>query len=394
MTSEGDLRADLLAALAAPPGRDRVEAAAGVVRRAELAGHDAFAHAARWELLVAALSTDLGDDFVLPTFARFVAEHDADPAASVAAPHEVVAAQVVVLRYVTRYPAIPRARVEELLADLARRSAADGHGRVEAAEAELHARADLGDLEEVPRLLRAVADARDGLAPALTRRDRAVAGIYTGHAGHALAAMRPVTGGTDPDDSGLKSTFLAWSLRPLVWAGFEEEAAAVFPRVLASSRTWFFGKIMALEYAARVADAAAVGPLLREVLTAAGHLGPDFRMQAWHTGGLACERLAGAGDRPRSLVLPGEEGATRVRPSEAAPVLLAAGAAIAADLDARNGNDHVSRHLAGNRDFAFGPGTGVDRVPAERRAVLRSLWAEQCPPGTFADHAADHAGET
>ena len=374
-----------LATLSAlPRGPAKVAQLSDLARRTESAGRPSDLRAARWELLIAAVQTELGDDAVLPTFAALLADFDADPAAAsdYSRPDRLLTAYAEVLRYTTRYPSIPKATIESLLDDFARRVAEWGGDAADAYETRLHARGTLGDLEAVPALCVAMTRAREaaGLPPA--RDAEALAGIYTAQPLRSLAAMRPAIAGTDPDAWRWRSTFLDWSLRPLVWAGEEEEADRNFAEAARRSSTWLFGDILLLEYSARrwVRDgwAETAEPLARvgRLLDAAPDLGPSFRGQAQQACGLALEAFAAVhDDERRAFAVPGTGGDV-MRPSEAATVLLSEAEARDREFAARNGNDYLGTEFAGNRQFVFGPGSGIDRVPADRRDRLRVLWEE------------------
>ena len=384
MRVDDDFKTRLDRLLGMRSGRAQVTAFAEAVRGAEAAGETSHTRAARWGLLYAAVGSDVGDEFVLPTFARLLADFDADPAGCAAddcTPALMLAAYTEVLRYATRFPSIPRDRVAALLDDFEARAGGWGGGPDAALEVRLHARADLGDLEAVPGLLRELLAARAGREPARTRRDEALAAIYTVNGARAAAAMGPALDGEADVPDDLRSTFLAWALRPLVWCGQEARADGYYRRALAAPGDWLFGEILVLEYAARRRDEEALRNRLPRLMAAAPHMGPDFRMQAAAAAGLACEVLAELGDAPRRLPLPGDAGGGSLRrPSEAAPRLAETAAGFAAALDDRNGNDHVSRQFVGNRDFVLNRGSGLDRVPADRRARLDRLWEEEGPP--------------
>ncbi len=153
-----------------PSGAAKVAALADLARRTEAANSGAAGDAgrlrrARWALLIAAAGTELGDDRVLPTFAALLADFDADPDAAAddgSPPDRLLTAYAEVLRYTTRYPSIPRARVESLLDDFARRVEALGGDEADMYETRLHARGTLGDLEAVPALCVAMKKARGG----------------------------------------------------------------------------------------------------------------------------------------------------------------------------------------------------------------------------------------
>ena len=379
-------------------GAAKVAGLADLVRRTETAGDPSDLRSARWALLVAAVGTELGDDRVLPTFAALLADFDADPEAAAAhdsPPDRLLTAYAEVLRYTTRYPSIPRSRIEALLDDFARRAEALGGDAADMYETRLHARGTLGDLEAVPVLCVAMRRAREEAGLPRSWDAEALAGIYTAQPDRALAAMRPVIAGAAPGAWLWRSSFLEWSLRPLIWAGEEEEADRNFAEADARSGTWLFGDILLAEYAARrlarTPDRMNEGETnrllarLRRLLRAAPQMGPSFRGQAYQACGFACEALAAAGrDSPRVLPLPGDDGerSPRRRPSAAFPAMLAVADELDEAFAARNGNEFLAVESDGNRAFVFGPGSGIDRVRPERRARLRALWeeAETSPP--------------
>ena len=387
-------------------GPAKIAGMADLVRRLDAAGQPGDARACRWELLTAAEKSELCDDHVLPTFAALLADHDADPDAADAAGSDttrLLEAYRSVLRYVTRYPTIPRDRIEGLLTDFAERVAAWGGDEAAACEAELHCRGTLGDLDAVPGLCKRMAAARERAGRPRGWDAEVLAGIYTAQPDLALAAMAPMLDGSAGWLASLyRPTFLDWSLRPLGWLSRDDEAEAHFAEIEAGADGGgggenLFADILRLEYAARRLVRLGRGtpddllPRLTRLLDAAAGLGPSFRSQAWQVCGFACEALADRDDRPRPLRLPGDDpdapAGDRVRPPSAAvPALAAATADLTAAFNARNGNDYLSEEVdAGNRQFVFGPGTGVDRVPAARRARLRALWDEPSPTGTGGD---------
>ncbi|MFH5803266.1 hypothetical protein [Alienimonas sp. DA493] len=385
-----------------PPGAAKVAALADLTRRTEAAGDPGRVRRARWALLIAAAGTELGDDRVLPTFAALLADFDADPDAAAAdgsPPDRLLTAYAEVLRYTTRYPSIPRERVEALLDDFARRVETLGGDEADMYETRLHARGTLGNLEAVPALCVAMKRARAaaGLPPSWDAE--ALAGIYTAQPERALAAMRPVIANQVPGAWMWRSSFLEWSLRPLIWAGAEEEADRNFAEADARSGSWLFGDILLTEYASRRLartpermsdeDVSRLRTRVRRLLRTAPGMGPSFRGQAYQACGFACEALAAAGrDAPAPLPLPGEEppadgpsgnptgGPPQRRPSEVVAPLLAEADRLDEAFAARNGNEYLAVETAGNRAFVFGPGSGVDRVPAARRERLRELWEQ------------------
>ena len=379
-----------------PTGAAQVDGFAEAVRRADAAGDRDRAHEARWGLLEAAVGAGLvGDDHVLPTFAWLLADFDARSDAAgpdrTAQIEDLLGAYVVVLRYATRYPQIPRARVESLLADFAARSAACGGHPADVLETRLHAEADLGNLRAVPGLCGELVEARRRAGLPRAWGDEALAAVYTGQTDRALAAMRPVLQDPDlcPPD---RANFRTWALRPLVWAGATGEATGYYVAVRDDRSVGPFGRILVLEYAARLRDLPAVAKLTRAALPGAERMSPDMRSQVYQAAGLGLAVLAAADDRPLRLPLPAElfpaeaadaPGGARVRPSAAAGPLLAGADRIAAAFDARNGNGITSQHLTGNRRFVLGDGTpeapgdplpGVDRVPDDLRDELARVW--------------------
>ena len=394
MTDDFDAELNRLRTL--PDGPAKSDGLAGLVRRADADGRADRRRAARWELLGAGLGSELGHDHVLPTFASLLADHDADPDAAAAdgsTPDRLSDAYVRVLRLTTEYPSIPKARIEALLEDFAARSRAWGGDAADALEARLHARGTLGDLEAVPALCRAMTAARQRAGLPRSFDAEALAGIYTAQPERALAAMLPALNDAGGNfRAGIwRTTFLSWVLRPLGWLDRDEEADVYFAEADRRGSGWLFGDILLLEYACRrvvrgagartEADAGRLAPRLTRLLREAPGLGPSFRSQAYQVCGLACEVLAELGDRPRRLPLPGDpagaDGDAPIRPpSVAAAALTAAAEALDAAFAARNGNDYLARERAGNRAFVFGPGSGIDRVPADRRARLAAIWAE------------------
>ncbi|WP_145361117.1 hypothetical protein [Alienimonas californiensis] len=376
-----------------PPGAAKVAALADLARRTEAAGNPGRLRRARWALLIAAAGTELGDDRVLPTFAALLADFDADPDAAAAngsPPDRLLTAYAEVLRYTTRYPSIPRERVEALLDDFARRVEALGGDEADMYETRLHARGTLGDLEAVPALCVAMKRARAAADLPPSWDGEALAGIYTAQPERALAAMRPVIANRVPGAWMWRSSFLEWSLRPLIWAGAEEEADRNFAEADARSGSWLFGDILLTEYASRRLartpermtdeDVRRLRTRVRRLLRTAPGMGPSFRGQAYQACGFACEALAAADrDAPAPLLLPGEElseNPSPRRPSEVVAPLLAEADRLDEAFAARNGNAYLAVETAGNRAFVFGPGSGVDRVPTPRRDRLRDLWEE------------------
>ncbi|MEM9703581.1 MAG: hypothetical protein AAF907_14175, partial [Planctomycetota bacterium] len=124
---------------------------------------------------------------------------------------------------------------------------------------------------------------------------------------------------------------------------------------------------------------------------------PSFRGQAYQACGFACEALAGAGlDAPAPLRLPedDEDATPKRRPSEAAAPLLAEADRLDEAFAERNGNQYLAVETAGNREFVFGPGSGINRVPPQRRERLTQLWrdAEAAPLPTARKTPPDNGG--
>ncbi len=202
--------------------------------------------------------------------------------------------------------------------------------------------------------------------------------------------MRPVIANDVPGGWMWRSSFLEWSLRPLIWAGAEEEADRNFAEADARRGTWLFGDILLAEYAARrlarspermgAEDVDRLRSRIRRLLKAAPDMGPSFRGQAYQACGFACEALAGGGHNdPFPLHRPGEESSQSPpprRPADAVAPLLAEADRLDEAFAARNGNEYLAVETAGNRAFVFGPGSGVNRVPDVRRERLRQLWEE------------------
>ncbi|NNJ25297.1 hypothetical protein [Alienimonas chondri] len=373
-----------------PSGPAKVAALADLARRTEATGDPGRLRRVRWALLIAAAGTELGDDRVLPTFAALLADFDADPDAAAAdgsPPDRVLTAYAEVLRYTTRYPSIPRERVESLLDDFARRVDALGGDEADMYETRLHARGTLGDLEAVPAMCVAMIRARERAGLPRSWDAEALAGIYTAQPERSLAAMRPVIANQIPGAWMWRSSFLEWSLRPLIWAGEEEEADRNFAEADARSGSWLFGDILLAEYASRrlarqpermgEEDVERLRTRVRRLLKAAPQMGPSFRGQAYQACGFACEALAAQHDEPLRLLLPGEDDSTSPplrSPSDVVAPLLAEADLLDEAFAARNGNEYLAVETAGNRAFVFGPGSGIDRVPAPRRERLRALW--------------------
>ena len=434
---ERDLHA-LLAGLASlTPGGPRTAARpaefAAAARRADAGNRPDLASQARWGLLGAAMvSGPTGDGFVLPTFARLLADHDratgagretagplVDPDGDGPAegwelnPGLLLAAYADVLRYATGDPGVPRERIAELLADFSRRTAAAGGDPVLDAETRMHVALDLGDLEEAPPLFERACAARAAGASLSraggTRRPSPLAearlASAVGWPGRALAVMLPVLDGRGVGgrgvieagtngwggDAAYKAAFRTRVLRPLVRVGREDEAITHYGPVRRGAGLTDDERVAVLEFAARRRDLPAVARGVAFLLPRSARMGPESRLWTLHACGLACGVLDEAGDRPRRFDLPADlpdrpepdaDGA--FLPSDLAAPLTAAAEVVAARFDARDGRDRCARGLAADRAFIEDPretGEPIDRLPSARRAALRELWNACAAPG-------------
>ena len=392
-----DFDAALREAADLPRPADRIAAYATLVRRADAEGVRGRRRGARVGLVIETLDAGLlGRQAVaLPAFAWLLADFDRDPDEAERAgidADDLLGWYESIIRIAGSDPAVPRAKLEALVADHGRRAGRWGGDASGAAGSAFRAAEKLGDLEALPALFRQEHDALREEGQIYPHGTAGLVGLFTGNAELALAALRPVVDGTGPHAwlwEGNRPNFRIWMLRPLVWAGLHQEADRRYRAVIAGGFRGVDESGFVLEYAARVRDLETLRRWLPGVLRACDSVVGDGALELVHAA-LACEALAESGDAPLALSLPDDledapapDARGRVAPGAAAGPLWAAAASFAARLDARNGNDTAGRGLLGDRAFVFGPDDDLPRVPADRRARLRALWEEHgvVPPG-------------
>lgn len=401
--------AALDAAIGLPAAADRIDALTDLIRHADAHGDRDQRRASRATLVTESLDAGLlgRQAIALPAFAWLLADHDRDPDAAEAGyvtPRELLGWYESIVRIAGSDPAIPRRKIEALVADHDRRTRAWGGHESGAAGSAFRAAEKLGDLEALPALFGRELRALRSEGQDYPYGTAGLVGLFTGQADLALAALRPIVDGTAPLAwlwAANRANFRIWMLRPLVWAGLHAEADRRYRRVIAAGFQGVDESGFVLEYAARVRDERTLRRWLPGVLRACGSVTGDGALELVHAA-LACEALAELGDAPLALPLPTDlpnappaDADGRTRPSAAAGPLWAAAAAFAARLDARNGNDTFTRGLIGDRAFVFGPEEDVRRLPADRRARLRAVWEEHGtpPPGSRPDSRDPFYGE-
>ena len=363
-----------------PADRDRIVALNALIREADASGSREAQRRVRAQLC---WETRTGSVIGLTTpglaaFAWLLADHDRDPEGGVPAP--ILGNWYVEMApNAARDPAVPRERVEALLADQRRRAAAWGGGESEAVHTAFWTAVRMLDLEKMPPLLAELraAGEKDGLGP--PSFEIALGAILCGQTDAALAAIEPLARRGDRQ-------MAIWLLRPLVWAGRTDEAAERYKTALSPGFRGDAEPPFVLEYAARVRDVKVLRRWLPPIAAQIPSVAGDAAIEVIHLC-QACLALADAGDEPLALPIPDDlpnppprDDRGRVRPSEAAPAYWAAASAWAAQMDARNGHTHYTTLNEGDRRFVEDPSADPCRVPADLRAELRELWEAHLGP--------------
>ena len=380
LTTEAGLDAALREVRGLPGTRDRIRAFAALAGRADAGGSRIARRAARTALI----EERCGENVVgltapaLAAFAWLLEDHDRDPDGGTN-PFLLRRWITKMIPYAAEDAAVPRATVDALLADHRRRAEAWGASPLEVKHTAFWTAIRFSDLERLPPLLADLhggyRDEDSSVPPAKT----GLAAIITGQADRAIAALRPM--------AEVHVGFAAWLLRPLIWAGEDEEAERRYRRLAADGFAGQGHDGLTFEFAARLRDREVLRSwlprLAGQVPSVAGDTGEELIHLAQ-----GCAALAECGDEPLAVPLPADlpdppprDGRGRVKPSDAAGPLWTATEVWAAANDARNGHAHVSVTLSGDRRFVLDPAADPCRVPAELRAELRGLWEEHVGGG-------------